>query len=142
MIYAFVQKEYWDNGFLAYYKVKNIPNFAIGLPIVALSFAAVGDYIRHIPVDIVYSLGTRPTNPVRGYYNDALFVHIVYLAVLAVFGLFFMYIQCTTRFICASSPVVFWYAAQSHARTAPIVVYSLAFTSIGSVLFSNFYPWT
>lgn len=143
LIYAFVQKEYWDNGFLAYYKVKNIPNFAIGLPLIALSFAAVYDYMRHVPACVVQTLGTSENGaPASGYRSPAVFVHVVYLGVLALFGLCFMYIQCTTRFICASSPLVFWYAAQNPQRIAGMATYSLAFVAIGSVLFSNFYPWT
>jgi phosphatidylinositol glycan class V len=138
-----VQREYWANGFLAYYKVKNIPNFAIGLPIIALSFAAVADYMRRAPARAIASLGTAEArDPLSSYHSAAVFVHIVYLAALSLFGLCFMYIQCTTRFICASSPAVFWYTARTPGRTAAMVTYSLAFTAIGSVLFSNFYPWT
>ena len=51
-LYGFVQREYWGIGFLAYYELKQLPNFALASPIIVLSVAGLCA-MGHGPMDMV-----------------------------------------------------------------------------------------
>jgi phosphatidylinositol glycan class V len=44
-LYAHVQRKYWNVGLFRYYEARQIPNFVLALPVLALSFAAVSTWI-------------------------------------------------------------------------------------------------
>ncbi len=46
MPYSYIQDHYWDNGFLRYFKLKQIPNFVIAAPMIILSFCCIVKYFR------------------------------------------------------------------------------------------------
>lgn len=65
---------------------------------------------------------------------------------LAGTALVVMHVQVATRFLFAACPPLLWWVADlwlrgGRARTF-VVVWSLAFTVVGAMLFPNFYPWT
>lgn len=147
LLYSFVQKEYWHNGLFAYYQVRNIPNFLIALPILIWCVATIASYSRAMDRRVWLTLGLGPcADKVKarsvGFFTERVFVHFVYLAFLTFVAVCFMYIQCTTRFICASAPAVYWFASHSPTYMRLAVLYSFAYTAVGTVLFCNFYPWT
>ena len=156
LMYSFVQRHYWHNGLFAYYQVKNIPNFFIAFPILALSVAAVYNYFSQVDAKTFWSLGLdvpsggsakkkgdTAKSARLGLYSPPAFVHVVYMAALTLFAVCLMYIQCSTRFLCASCPALFWYAASLPARYRRwVVLYFAAFNAVGIVLFTSFYPWT
>lgn len=43
-VYGFVQSHYWGVGFLRYYQLKQLPNFAVALPLLLFSFSAVVNF--------------------------------------------------------------------------------------------------
>ncbi|SAM00254.1 hypothetical protein [Absidia glauca] len=45
LVYTYIQKENWGNGFLAYYELKQIPNFLLAMPVIGLSVAGLWTFI-------------------------------------------------------------------------------------------------
>lgn len=122
MAYTYIQRVYWNNGFLAYWDMKQLPNFLLAVPCILLvlhhsyQFLQVHwDYVKRLGLvdNNLLGMPRRPCLAVRQYRvlpRDC-FVYVVHATALAIFGLFFMHVQVTTRLILASSPVLPWLAA-------------------------------
>lgn len=120
--YMYIQRVYWNNGFLAYWDMKQLPNFLLAVPCIVLilhhsyHFLQVHwDYVKRLGLvdNNLLGMPRRPCLAVRQYRvlpRDC-FVYVVHATALALFGLFFMHVQVTTRLILASSPVLPWLAA-------------------------------
>jgi hypothetical protein len=98
-------------GFLKYYQIKQIPNFLLATPIVILSgISLVGYYTlcrphwKQLLFPSTQTGSTTKVWPLLPYY--------LHLAVMLTFGVFTMHVQVLTRFIAASTPVIYWFAAQ------------------------------
>ncbi|KAL5571113.1 hypothetical protein UlMin_020710 [Ulmus minor] len=82
-----------------------------------------------------------------GYLSVCVLPFILHLGFLAATAFFVMHVQVATRFL-SSSPVLYWFA--SYLMKSPvgrrwvymIWAYSAAYILLGSLLFSNFYPFT
>ena len=160
--YAYVQKKYWNVGFLRYYEFKQMPNFLLALPIVSLCLYAMY-IILSSPgsFDIIRTLGLvekanvfnkreqkqkQETIPAeRGL------VYVVHACFLLVAGILGFHVQILTRMLCSSSPVVYWLFGSvvlqhMHGRKSyllmVIVSYFLLYNVLGFFLHCNFYPWT
>ncbi|KAJ2777996.1 ER membrane glycoprotein subunit of the GPI transamidase complex-like protein [Coemansia linderi] len=150
-VYGFVQAEYWDVGFLKYYTVQQLPNFALAAPMVALSLAGLYTYAAYDPLRVA-TLGWRQRRAVAdgkvplaaAFFRPELLPHVYLWALLLAVATTTMHVQVVTRFF-SSVPVVFWFAAhaatgggwwQQRAVVGCFVAYGLA----GVVLFSNFFP--
>ncbi|KAG8960435.1 ER membrane glycoprotein subunit of the GPI transamidase complex-like protein [Tulasnella sp. 425] len=48
LIYGYVQKQYWDVGFLRYWRLPQIPNFLFAAPVMALLWSASWKQVRHV----------------------------------------------------------------------------------------------
>ena len=77
--YTYVQDRYWNMGFLRYFQWKQVPNFLLASPMVALSCYAVWRYLT----------GARES--FEG--NPRLRPFVVHLSFLLVFGIFNMHVQ-------------------------------------------------
>ena len=162
-IYAHVQEAYWDLGPFAYYRVSKIPNFVLALPVVTLSLWTFRRYIgrlrhRHgcasqFPaidrVTAVVGLNNQSESldlPIVGFHSHRVAPYVWYMFVLTVFGLVMMHVEVLTRFLFASSPPLYWFAATLINKRDPRSHYILGYFAIyfvmGSILFSTFYPWT
>ncbi|KAL0697639.1 hypothetical protein Bca4012_053761 [Brassica carinata] len=82
-----------------------------------------------------------------GYFSADVFPFVVHLGIMAATAFFIMHVQVATRFLSASPPL-YWFA--SHLIASPkhskwgylIWSYCAAYILLGSLLFSNFYPFT
>lgn len=172
LAYSYVQKHYWNVGFLNYYEVKQIPNFLLALPIV---FIILRKSITFTKQHSNYSLRLgfteinvgSPKNE-GGYvtFEQKMFVFIAHAFVLTVFCLLCVHVQVTTRMLCSASPIVYWFSAYVFENISTIETdifpswkgfllhndlnleqkfikyYFISYFIIGTVLFSNNFPWT
>ena len=104
--YTFIQKHYWDVGFLKYFEVKQIPNFLLASPMVVLCFSAVMSYFdKKENFAALKTLGLKLNinkkeeelkkhcEKVSAYHNPRLFVYIVHLGFVTVLGVTSMHVQ-------------------------------------------------
>ncbi|KAH7683744.1 GPI mannosyltransferase 2 protein [Dioscorea alata] len=85
----------------------------------------------------------------QGYYNVMVLPFILHLGFLTFTAFFVMHVQVSTRFLSASPPI-YWFA--SYTMLSPdrnlakwgylISAYFILYILLGSLLFSNFYPFT
>lgn len=168
--YSYVQNHYWHVGFLQYYNVKQIPNFLLALPIILIIIVNSYKYFLRNKA-LCFRLGIFNLKPsvlrsiTIGDQNQ--FVFIVHAVALTVFCVLFIHVQVTTRMLCSSNPMVYFFAADiflknyyPHKKNVGlealnlfdfkkldlkpklILIYFLSYFTIGTVLFSNFLPWT
>jgi len=122
LAYSYIQKVHWDNGFLAYWDTKQLPNFLLAVPCVLMvlhhswEFVQVHwDYVKRLGLvdNNLLGMPRRPCLAVRQcrVLPRECFVYVVHATALTIFGIFFMHVQVTTRLLLASSPVLPWLAA-------------------------------
>ncbi|KAL0073461.1 hypothetical protein J3Q64DRAFT_1383037 [Phycomyces blakesleeanus] len=152
ILYTFVQKEYWNNGFLTYYEIKQIPNFLLATPIITLS---------------VYGLWTYAKNDFKGFFTLGLYTKVqerknlyttkkvavfMYLwSALLVYTATCMHIQVIIRFF-TSLPPLYWFtahlwinglgpsASKNYWISKGLLSYFVLYGLVGIVLFSTFLP--
>lgn len=103
--YGYVQRTYWDVGFLYYYRLKQLPNFLLATPMVAQMGAVCSCFLgqglrRFFPIHWKAGIGVAADVRRLPYV-----LHVCSLLLLCVF---FVNVQVTTRLIAASSPVLYW----------------------------------
>eukprot|EP00088_Acartia_fossae_P027859 TRINITY_DN2861_c0_g1_i4.p1 TRINITY_DN2861_c0_g1~~TRINITY_DN2861_c0_g1_i4.p1 ORF type:complete len:517 (+),score=46.70 TRINITY_DN2861_c0_g1_i4:40-1590(+) len=131
--YFYIQKNYWNNGFLSYWEVKQLPNFGLAMPVLATvlisTYNFIGfhwDYVKRLGLvdNNLLGMPRRPILAVRQYRTlpRECFVYMVHAAALAIFATLFMNVQVATRLILSASPVVPWLAAilTTHADKPPV----------------------
>ncbi|XP_044731152.1 GPI mannosyltransferase 2 [Chrysoperla carnea] len=149
--YSYVQRVHWDVGFLKYYQFKQIPNFLLASPII---FIMIQQFIDYVQMKLL-----------RLKINFLDFVFVVHAFSLTIFCIFFVHIQVTTRMLCSASPILYWYCAdkwlnglnKNSLQLQPnflflfknvilaqkcIQFYFFTYFVVGTILFSNFLPWT
>ncbi|XP_026673781.1 GPI mannosyltransferase 2 isoform X1 [Ceratina calcarata] len=111
--YSYIQKKYWNVGFLSYYQMKQIPNFILAFPILYIMIKCIKEYfVEH--KRYFYTLGfvkriENNEHSKRKKYPIEMLVFIVHGLFLTVFCIFFVHIQVSTRLICSASPLIYWY---------------------------------
>ncbi|KFM25627.1 GPI mannosyltransferase 2 [Auxenochlorella protothecoides] len=144
-LYGYVQRQYWDVGFLRFYsKLDRWPKVLQSIPVAALSFAgcwtwACADWACAL------SLGMARRAPARPLKAPALAPYIYHWALMTAVAATAMHVNVATRFL-SSCPPLYWYAAAwiKQGRRPALVLWgwALAFTVLGTLLLPNFYPWT
>lgn len=125
LLYSHVQATYWNQGFMNYYQSKQLPNFLLATPVTLLSLYGIGLTLK------------RP---------QGVAVYAIHCLALLLFGLTSMHVQVLTRFLCATSPILFWWAAEMVSVPGRprglILTFFGVYWVVGTVLHSTFYPWT
>ncbi|KAH9260666.1 hypothetical protein BASA81_001133 [Batrachochytrium salamandrivorans] len=128
-IYSFVQAEYWNLGLFSYYEMKQLPNFLVAFPAVAL---CVGALVRY------WKEGERGTGIPPPFALQMILSLLIAASV--------MHIQVFTRFICSSAPMFYWHAAVLTQRETGIayfvLLYFTFFLLLGTSMFCSYFPWT
>lgn len=168
--YSYVQDHYWKVGFLQYYEFKQIPNFLLAFPIVFIIVVNSLKYFQRNKA-LCLRLGIFNLKPsvlrstTIGDQNQ--FVFIVHAFALTIFCVLCIHVQVTTRMLCSSNPMIYFFTADiflrnyyphkkkdDHEKFNPfdikklslpqklVIIYFLTYFIIGTVMFSNFLPWT
>lgn len=90
-LFTYAQSHYWNNGFLKYWTLNNIPNFLFGAPTIAFSAFSIRYFTIEYPVSRILPISM---------------VNAVFLAAL----LLFWHVQIVTR-IHTFLPMVYWLMA-------------------------------
>lgn len=118
-LFTYAQAHYWNNGFLMYWTMGNIPNFIFGAPTIILSIFSIR-YFRHTyPVDRILPI---------------LLVNLAFLVLL----LGFWHVQIITR-IHTFLPLVYWVVG-SHDKWRVAVTYFVVWNIVQTCLFGAFLP--
>ncbi|BFG04789.1 GPI mannosyltransferase 2 [Drosophila madeirensis] len=147
--YTYVQSHYWDVGFLRYYKWKQLPNFVLALPMLLFMHWHCYNYLRRLVASTWSKLN-------QAEYKGILKEHIalpfvLHAAVLTLVCTLYVHIQVSTRLLASATPVFYWFAADHmpstfqlsfRSKTGALFVWCLTYSLLGTVLFSNNYPWT
>lgn len=157
-IYGYVQHTYWDVGFLNFYeKLIRLPFVVQSLPVISLSVAicwtwTFASFKRALSLGLI-CLKPDEIRRLRKKMKHACCIvepqvapFVFHLALMTAVATFVMHVNVATRFL-SSSPLMFWYAAQRMLNGSVIQRYLiwlwfLSYILAGTLLFSNFYPWT
>lgn len=149
--YSYVQQTYWDVGLFNYYKLKQIPNFALAAPILVLISTKSISFLAQIAKELPYRGFAEVVRTTRSI------PFVMHGLALTVFCTLFVHIQVSTRLLASSTPILYWFAAEylpksfeglsfslPHPKSmrALIIYWFGGYFAIGTFLFSNFYPWT
>ncbi|CAG2172382.1 unnamed protein product [Oppiella nova] len=150
--YTYIQKRYWNVGFLAYYEFKQIPNFLLALPVIALNLKTCLQYLLINKSRLMSLMAQQFHRQNREKYhsimnNDKCFVHIVYVLAMTVFCILFVHIQVTTRMLMSATPLIYWAIEsdeiKSHKRRTDFIhLWFYGYFIVGTILHSNFLPFT
>ena len=136
--YGNIQAKYWNQGFLKYFRAKQIPNFILAAPVFVTSFSG----------SIIYWYRNYKSkkNVTFGFFSSDCIPFIGYMFAISLVAFFCMHVQVATRFILSSSPAIFWWLAylsqKKSTLKAVVISYSTLYFVLGSIMFTNFYPWT
>lgn len=150
--YNYLQSKYWNQGFLNYWKLIQIPNFALAMPIICIIIVASTLWIL-MNKEVALNLGLVSMKEKnedkcidRTFWNCKFMAPFIFHALfLVIYGLFFIHVQVITRLVCSSSPIIYWIASSFPSGSRPeriIHWYFLSYIFLGICMFPNFYPWT
>jgi phosphatidylinositol glycan class V len=154
--YSFLQEKYWNQGFLKYYKVKQIPNFILSAPMFVLVFWSVYKFTHsHIQSRLCDTKRVKKSQETKEmFFSSSLSPFCIHALFLSLYTLFFTHVQVFTRMMASSSPWIYWYVASlpledsfsamsgyRNQRRLVKTFFTLYFF-LGIAMFSNALPWT
>jgi len=128
-VYAYVQKHVWHNGLFAYWKLKQIPNFCLALPVLVVSWRGGFHWLMEMRRQSVSKIVYDKRSP-----------YMIQLTALATLAFFCFNVQISTRFLSCSCPALMWMLARENP--ALVTWYCVGYILVGSLMHSNFLPWT
>eukprot|EP01012_Entosiphon_sulcatum_P023613 TRINITY_DN28708_c0_g1_i2.p1 TRINITY_DN28708_c0_g1~~TRINITY_DN28708_c0_g1_i2.p1 ORF type:complete len:399 (-),score=41.66 TRINITY_DN28708_c0_g1_i2:30-1226(-) len=141
-IYHYIERKYWNVGFLRYYELKQLPNFAICFPVVALTARNLHSYVT---LNGGWSLLRTLGHASEQHTGSCEFVFHAQLLGFVLVALLFMHVQVATRFL-IPCPALYWAAArevQAGGLRGKLVIFYFVFWGLlGCLMFTNFFPWT
>ncbi|KAF5298333.1 hypothetical protein FQR65_LT01111 [Abscondita terminalis] len=120
LAYSYIQKHYWKVGFLKYFEFKQIPNFLLAFPVIALIlYNGTLFMIMHKQhclnlgiFNFKYKfLNTKIKSNNAYIFKPSMFVFVVHGMLLVLFCFFCVHVQITTRMLCSASPLIYWFCA-------------------------------
>lgn len=147
--YSYVQRQYWNVGFLKYFQLKQMPNFLLAAPILLLVFHASYEYfIKFRKIDLLFNLHVFKSRHYTGkhFSGNCLFSYYLHISALSLFCFLCIHVQVSTRMLLSSSPLVYFivakYGTENHYLTKYCLIYFCSYCIVGLLLFTNYYPWT
>lgn len=143
-----------NNGFLRYYQVKQIPNFILASPVLIISVIGIlkyasSDWNRFLwGWSPFFKADKRDKSETTTAHPPHSLLPYIYLwIVLLLYSALFMHIQVIIRFFSAM-PCMYWMAAsmllgeEKRDRTTAqyYLQYSILYSALTTILFSNFFP--
>ncbi|KAH8308804.1 hypothetical protein KR059_001950 [Drosophila kikkawai] len=148
--YTYVQSHYWDVGFLRYYKWKQLPNFLLALPMLSFMHWHCYDYLRDFVAKVWAKL--TPSGYRELIKQHITFPFVLHAAFLTLVCTVYVHIQVSTRLLASATPAFYWFAADHMPKTlaqlklrskaGALFIWCTTYSLLGTVLFSNNYPWT
>ena len=147
ILYSFVQKHYWNNGFLNYWTANQIPLFVLGFPLFFLNFMMLKEYFQ-FDVTRIMTLGmikTKNEDGDKAEFDNSKLLPFVYLTTfLLAYLLFFMHVQVILRFFTCLPLGCFYIGSKlnTKGRTNWIyyIYYCVIWNLVGTILFATFLP--
>ena len=156
-LYSHVQRQYWGVSFLGYFEWRQLPNFILAAP--AILMCTGSTVLSGADVLSGEAFGAKRMTFQRAH------SYMLEWAALSAGILFFGNVQTLTRLAGAACPAFYWSMAcmadcdgnhgnlyKKHGETfsrwpkrwvRPLVyAYAGCFAVLGTILHSNFYPWT
>ena len=96
--YTYIQKYYWNVGFLKYYELKQLPNFTLALPVLVLSAMGIYEYLARQTRSDILSVGLLV---VKKPNSLNIFVYVVHLSFLLLLGTTSMHVQVRKKIYCS-----------------------------------------
>ena len=161
-VYSYNQGRYWNQGFMKYWRVEEIPNFLLCAPCCIISLLIGCIYLKNYLMrhPFLYTLlRFKPSENIQiNQLNDKkepkefmkqnhALVFVVHLLAFIIIGLFCFHAQTLTRFVSAC-PAFYWGIVWITEQKSfgilrfAVLFYCLFFTFFGELMFASFYPWT
>ncbi|KAF9562765.1 hypothetical protein CPC08DRAFT_662669 [Agrocybe pediades] len=145
-IYTHVQSKYWDNGFLRYWTLNQLPNFILAAPNITLLFAFsvhhLASRLRSGSVSFFKS-AAAPSKTNLPFENSSITPHAIHALVMTFLLVFTSNVQIVLR-LAASMPIIYWAAAWllvEHPKAGRVwVIWSVLWGTISTILWATFLP--
>jgi GPI mannosyltransferase 2 len=118
-LYSFVQRKYWNVGFLRYWELRQIPNFAMAAPPMLLLLWSASTHLK-ITIPVLFSLSKQDAGAKHQkvlqqtpglFVNLSTIPHAIHALVFSFLILLTSHVQIILR-LAASMPFLYWSAAR------------------------------